>query len=189
MADLDVRASGEHTYDVTVISDDDRVTFINRGGHVRFVDHHGKVHHTTLRKAVLAGFLPERFLTHRQVIFPARLVSGSFATGGGALAKTGQDYGLFVMAALAMITAGYVVTRMSRLSLSPAALTMSRDTNTLVVRDPDQMDEPEAPEPNRASVVEAAWEAASTGLKSEIAALRRQLDQLVPTGQPVLAGV
>ena len=170
----------------TVIDNNDNVVFLDRNGDVHFAD--GRK--STLHKAVLAGHLPASLLTHKQLIFPHRFALGSFASGsgGGGLAKTGQDYGLAITAALGMITAGVVVTRMSRLNLRPAIRTVAPDDTTLVM---SELDEFEAEvEVNRTEevLVEPAWTAAGNDLESEIAALRRQLDEVAPATVSVSGG-
>jgi hypothetical protein len=183
--------SNEQSQEQTaVIDNNDNVTFIDRDGTVIFFDAHGRPHRTTLHKAVLAGKLPQGLLTHKSFLFPTRVGAGSFV-GGGGLAKTGQDYGLFIIASLAMISAGWVVSRLGRLNLRPTAAVAGPDPITLLIPDPDRMDEPEAeveptPEPVATATPEPvatpAWSAARTDLEDEIAALRRQLDRLVTTG-------
>ena len=180
--------------DISIVNRDGTVAFANRDGTVTITDRFGKHHVLSLKKAVLVGVLPARFLTHKHVLFPHRIVAGKGGVGGGELAKTGQELGLLVLAALAMITAGYVVTRVTRQDQQRlAAAPTGPAPITLVVADPDAVDTvPEPPvevDPSERSLVKRAWEAASSELETEIATLRRQLAELVPAGSGVaLAG-
>ncbi len=176
--------------DVSIVNRDGTVAFASKDGKVTFTDRAGKPRVVPLETAVKLGVVPRSVLTHKHAVFPRNFVRPS----GGKLAATGPSYGLMIMAALAMITAGYVVTRLTHQTVRNATVMGAPDPITLVVPDPDAVDA--APElsaqvpAERAPVAASVVRAAESALEAEIAKLRRQLAELAsaPSGL-ALAGV
>ncbi len=181
--------------DVSIVNRDGTVAFANRDGTVTFTDRFGKRHAVPLHKAVKGGVLPAHFLTHKHAWFPRQVVPGTKSrsvASGGALARTGQDYGLLILSGLAMISAGYVVTRIGRDSLRPSSVLAAPADITLVVADPDALEvgpeaEVETSEPSQ--VAQASQAPGHGDLDDEIAKLRRQLAELDATPGLALTSV
>ncbi|MDP9072206.1 MAG: hypothetical protein M3N68_13185 [Actinomycetota bacterium] len=171
--------------DVSIVNRDGTVAFASRKGTVTVTDRSGKLHVLPHHKAIAVGLVPAHL--HKHVLFPSRVSPGSKSrsvASGGALARTGQDYGLLILSALAMVSAGYVVSRLGRENVRPSSVLAAPADITLVVPDPDAIEaspeaEVEVEVESQTSPVAPVSEAADDdGLEDEIAKLRRQLAEL-----------